>query len=101
MHWVICQGMFTQTFVFEYWSGPEKYLLNTPSKTSYDPVWVKVKVFWKGCLLMTAAECWAVLHTLCDLQLPLGVPQGREEVQLDARLGAEAVLQVLGLLLHS
>lgn len=38
--------------------------------------------------------------TLCYLQLPLGVPQRGEQVQLDPGLGAQAVLQVLGLLLH-
>lgn len=38
--------------------------------------------------------------TLRDLQLPLGVAQSREEVQLDPGLGAQAVLQVLGLILH-
>lgn len=41
------------------------------------------------------------VSTLRDLQLPARVPQGGEEVQLDARLGAQVALQVLGLLLHS
>lgn len=38
--------------------------------------------------------------TLCYLQLPLSIPQSREQVQLDPGLSAQAVLQVLGLLLH-
>lgn len=38
--------------------------------------------------------------TLCYLQLPLGIPQCREQVQFDPGLSAQAVLQVLGLLLH-
>lgn len=37
---------------------------------------------------------------MSDLQLPARVPQGGEEVQLDARLGAQVALQVLGLVLH-
>lgn len=40
------------------------------------------------------------IATLCDLQLPLGVTQSGEQVQLDPGLSAQAVLQVLSLLLH-
>lgn len=38
--------------------------------------------------------------TLCYLQLPLGIPQSGEQVQFDPGLSTQAVLQVLGLLLH-
>lgn len=38
--------------------------------------------------------------TLSDLQLPAGVSQSREQVQFDAGLGAQVVLQMLSFLLH-
>ena len=41
-----------------------------------------------------------VSQTLCDLQLAPGVPQGGEQVQFDARLGAQVVLQMLSFVLQ-
>lgn len=37
---------------------------------------------------------------MSDLQLPAGVSQSREQVQFDAGLGAQVVLQMLSVLLH-
>lgn len=43
---------------------------------------------------------WKPPGTLGNLQLPFCISQGREKVQLDPGLCTQAVLQVLGLVLH-
>lgn len=51
-------------------------------------------------ILYTQTENEYRIETLSDLQLSAGVSQGGEQVQFDASLGAQVVLQMLSLLLH-